>query len=117
MKTFNTENQFTTVAVTFCLIGLALLLSVMIWHQQINQHPLFKKGAAAAVAADLQVAALPVATPAADLNSTRIPDSVLQEITADPRNLSGYQPPAAELSPALKFLYTLEQPDIFPTQQ
>ena len=110
MKLFSSDNQFALIAITFCLIGLALLVSVMLWHQEINQHPLFQKGATA----DLQVAAVqPVPT-----SSLAVPEQVLKEITEDPRNLRGQAvPSAAALSPALQFLYTLNSPKIFPTQQ
>jgi len=112
MKLFSSDNQFALAAITFCLVGLALLVSVMLWRHEINQHPLFRKGTAAA--ADLQVAAVqPASTP-----SLAVPEQVLKEITEDPRNLRGQTvPPTAALSPALQFLYTLESPNIFPSQQ
>ncbi|MBN2585309.1 hypothetical protein JXA59_01515 [Patescibacteria group bacterium] len=114
MKISNTENQFGVVAATFCLIGLALLLSVMIWHQQINQHPWFKQEMAKAAATNLQVAAV---SDTADVPTTAVPASVIQEITTDPRNIAGFTKPAEELSPALKFLYTLDSPNLFPAQR
>ena len=120
MKPSNTENQFAIIAATFCLIGLALLLSVMIWHQQINRHPLFKKNVTAVAVPELQVASVtPVTLPTAVVPSaSTVPESVIQAITTDPRNLVGTAQPAEELPPAMKFLYTLKSsPDIFPTQR
>jgi hypothetical protein len=122
MKPSSTENQFATIAATFCLIGLALLLSVMIWHQQINQHPLFKKGVITSDTPELQVASMPAVaaptvttpTPAA---ASPVPESVIQEITTDPRNIASYTGPTEEMSPAIKFLYTLTSPNVFPTQR
>jgi hypothetical protein len=117
MKVSNTKNQFAVAAATFCLIGLTLLLSVMIWHRQINQHPWFKRDVAGVVANDLQVAAVS-SVPTVANTATAVPDSVIKEITEDPRNLRGQTiPPTAALSPALQFLYTLESPNIFPSQQ
>jgi len=113
-------------AALFCLVGLALLLSVIVWHNQINQHPLFENSATGSATADLQIAtvttpsvsAVVAATPVIDqTKSTAVPDSVLKEITSDPRNLAGEQQPTGEMSPAVKFLYTLESPSIFPSQR
>lgn len=122
MKTLNNkENQFAIVAATFCLIGLALLLSVMVWHQQIDQHPWLKKGIVDAPSTNLQIAAIPAAPvvvpPIPATNSNAVPESVIQEIVTDPRNLADHSKPAAELSPAVRFLYTLESPEVFPTQR
>ena len=122
MKMSNTENQFATIAATFCLIGLALLLSIIIWHQQINQHPLFKKGVAVMddPEAEVQIASMShvsLPTTAVVPAMSAVPESIIQEIITDPRNLAGYTKPAEELSPAIKFLYTLESPSIFPTQR
>lgn len=112
MKISNNENQFVFLAATFYLIGGALLLSVIIWHQQINQHPLFRKGAVAVAA---ETKAVTVEQP---VSSRAVPEEVLKEITEDPRNLTGYvRPTETVLSPALQFLYTLESPNIFPSQQ
>lgn len=111
MKLFGSQNQFAAVAATFCLVGLALLVSVILWHQKIDQHPLFRKGTAAV---DLQVAAVQPAP----TSSLAVPEQVIKEITEDPRNLRGQTiTPTAALSPALQFLYTLESPNIFPSQQ
>lgn len=123
MKLTNTENQFAVIAATFCLIGLAMLLSIIIWHRQINQHPWFQKGVTIA-APELQVASapVPVTSPSAPVvvpstASLSVPESVIREITSDPRNLANYVGPTEEMSPAIKFLYTLESPDIFPNQR
>ncbi|MFA5270151.1 MAG: hypothetical protein WC400_00840 [Patescibacteria group bacterium] len=118
LKPSNTESQFVAVAIAFCLIGLALLLSVMIWHQQINEHPWFATDLATTEnTSNLQIATVPVVTPpTAAANSSAVPDSIIKEITTDPRNRVGYTKPAEELSPAVKFLYTLESPNIFPSQ-
>lgn len=118
MKTFdNHSNQFALIAATFCLIGLALLLSVIIWHRQINDHPWFEKNGVAAATSTLQVASAVSAPTTVAPSSTQVPDSVLQTIITDPRNLIDYDQPSVELSPALKFLYTLESPDVFPAQR
>lgn len=117
MKTLNNDNQFATVATVFGLIGLALLLSVMVWHQEINQHPAFRKTAVVetpTVQPKMQVAA--VSQPVVDTKT--VPDSIIQEITQDPRNLLGAPLKTDEsLSPALKFLYTLNAPQLFPNQR
>jgi hypothetical protein len=119
MKISKTENNFASVAITFCLIGLALLISVMVWRQQINSHPAFQKTVVAA-SSDVTIASIAATAPAVTVaSSSTVPDKVLQEITQDPRNLIG-QPAvndAPPLSPSIKFLYTLDNPNLFPTQR
>ncbi|OGB74199.1 hypothetical protein A2V68_00250 [candidate division Kazan bacterium RBG_13_50_9] len=107
MEYFKEHNRFVVTIAIFGVCGLVLLGGVMIFHLHINR-------CLTAAEANAQIPAVSVQ---AESTTNPLPDSVVREIVNDERNLIGSTQLPKSLSPALKFLRTISDPDIFLTQK
>lgn len=107
MKHINKNNKFILTATIFGIIGFILLSGVMIFHQHINSSFVLAQK-------EDEIVVLSV-----DNQKTQqlTPGSLAQEIIEDERNIIGSSERSKPLSPALKFLRTISDPDIFLTQK
>ncbi len=106
----NKNNKFIfTATTTFGLIGFVLLVGTIFSHQYINDQFNFEsKG----------VMTLEMETEDVLAEQISLPEEVLLEIIEDEKNIIGVSDLSKEqLSPSLKFLYTITRPYVFLTQK
>lgn len=104
------NNKFMLTAAAFGIVGFVLLVGVMIFHQHINyQLTLAYKEEGLVI--------LDIGDEGQSDEQKPIPDKILKDIIENEENILGYNYPIGSLSPAMKFLYTISNPDPFFTQK
>lgn len=97
------KNELVLTVITFGVVGFMLLVGVMFFHQPIN--------AQLATAQDRNKVVQ---------KNNPIPNEIVQGIVQDERNILGRtssNPMLEPLTPAMRFLYTISNDDLFLTQE
>lgn len=108
MNYIKNKNDLSLTAIIFGSIGFVLLIGVVAFHKPINSQFM--------LAEDIES----VEVISSKTKQNPVPEEVIQEIIKDERNILGYIPQYLDtepLTPAMKFLYTMNVSDLFLTQE